>query len=109
MVIFNSYVKLPEGIFIINHSELGVMFTNLAIKRGPHIVSTFAFGLHIFNNTCFLLAHSLGSCKSLLWNMFHDDDTNDDLPIGTYSNMGENLQVALTTFSTMGSRQWAVL
>ena len=25
-------------ISIINHSEIGVMFTNLAIERGPHIV-----------------------------------------------------------------------
>ena len=26
----------------INHSEIGVMFTNLAIKRGPHIVRSFS-------------------------------------------------------------------
>ena len=64
------------------------MFTNLPIKRGPYIVSTFAFVLQIFHNTCFSWAHSLGSFKSLLWKLFHDDDKNYDLPIRTYSNMG---------------------
>ena len=52
------------------------MFTNLPIKRGPHIVSTFAFVLQIFTTLVFCgpiawahLRVRYGNCSMMMINM----------------------------------------
>ena len=51
-------------VITINHSEIGVMFTNLAIERGPHFVETstnFYYGDCLIQAPCALGVSSTSS------------------------------------------------